>query len=524
MVGLKLLLLADAAGTGGELRHSGRTGGVVALRHHVEDFVGRDAPVVGVVARPVLARLQLVAQTPEDDGGAVAVALHPLFDELGPQRGEGLAAAPVFVVAPLVDELVHHEQTHAVGNLGEALAVGVVGAAYGVETESFHLAHLALDGVVEGGSTQSTQVVMVGDALEEHLLAVELEAEVGAVFDGAYAELGLLLVHQDAVVKDVGAAAVEIGRLGAPELGVQHRHGHQLELVGGVLRELVHRVAGADNLTAVGGEDCGNHFDVVLAESRHLHLDLHGGLLGAHLRGVHIESVTGDMRGVLHLEEDVAEETAAGVPARAVFLARRGAHGHHVEGVVAQSLGHVALEAAVSVFRRTDLLPVHPHVAVVHDAAEVQQHLAAHPQGVGLEGLAIPALAHRLEAACAAGALVPGQLKLEVVGQRELAPGRIVVAHLGAALGVVETPVEVEQDLLGLPERAQGHILFHLLLALLLILLRVGCKKRQEERRKGYKCLFHHTKYADSGAKLAKSFVFSHFLIIFVTQNHEKPK
>ena len=65
---------------------------------------------------------------------------------------------------------------------------------------------------------------------------------------------------------------------------------------------------------------------------------------------------------------------------------------------------------------------------------------------------------------------------------------------------------------------------FSLLLTLLLILLCIGCKKRQEKRRKSYKCLFHHTKYADSGAKLAKSFVFSHFLIIFVTQNHEKPK
>ena len=112
---------------------------------------------------------------------------------------EGLPPAPVFVVAPFVDELVDDEYAFLVGYARERGAVGIVATAEAVEAKLLHHAELATDGIVVGGGPQCSEVVVIGNAFEEDFLAVEFEAKVGRVFDTAHPEALRLVVNEQAI-------------------------------------------------------------------------------------------------------------------------------------------------------------------------------------------------------------------------------------------------------------------------------------------------------------------------------------
>ena len=57
-----------------------------------------------------------------------------------------------------------------------------------VEAELLEQLHTLLNGTGIGGSAKGSEGVVVGDALEDDLLAIQLEAEIGAVFNGTHAE------------------------------------------------------------------------------------------------------------------------------------------------------------------------------------------------------------------------------------------------------------------------------------------------------------------------------------------------
>ena len=58
-----------------------------------------------------------------------------------------------------------------------------------VDAPLFHQLYALLDGTRIGSSAKSAQRVVVGIALQKHLLAVELQTVVGPHLDGADAEM-----------------------------------------------------------------------------------------------------------------------------------------------------------------------------------------------------------------------------------------------------------------------------------------------------------------------------------------------
>ena len=95
-----------------------------------------------------------------------------------PNTGERLTSTPIIVVTPFVDEFVDDKQTHPVGNTGKRFAIGIMGTTDAVIAKGLSLKHQAFDTTIEGCYTQATHVVMVCHTLQEHLTAIEFEAEI----------------------------------------------------------------------------------------------------------------------------------------------------------------------------------------------------------------------------------------------------------------------------------------------------------------------------------------------------------
>ena len=112
--------------------------------------------------------------------------------------------------------------------------------------------------------------------------------------------------------------------------------------------------------------------------------------------------------------------------------------------------GDIGLEAHIAVFGRSYLRAVQIDIAIEDESAEVEAHATILPDLLGAEALAIPAFAHRLEAARSACTLVPGLFELEVMRQIDMAPAGIVERGvLGSGLRTqLELPVEVEELML----------------------------------------------------------------------------
>ena len=110
-------------------------------------------------------------------------------------------------------------------------------------------------------------------------------------------------------------------------------------------------------------------------------------------------------------------------------------------------LGDVGFEACVSVFVARHFLAVDIYVGYVHDAFEVEKHSPAFQRFGHIEGLAVPAFTHALEAASLVFVLCPRLLELVVVGQVEGAPIGVVIVCALRTFGVTkaETPAKVEQ-------------------------------------------------------------------------------
>ena len=114
----------------------------------------------------------------------VAVTLYPLRHIVLPMVHPRLTASGI-LCEPFVIELVDDEDTVFVAKAIEVFAIGIVGAADVVEAEVLEQLDALLDGARIGGGTERTECVVVGNAFEDHLTAVELKAKRGTVLDGA---------------------------------------------------------------------------------------------------------------------------------------------------------------------------------------------------------------------------------------------------------------------------------------------------------------------------------------------------
>ena len=166
----------------------------------VENPVGGNSPVVHPLeSGQILSHLQFIAKAPQHNRCPVAVAFDPFADQSRPYVGKVAPTTPVSVVAPLVyefinhkhsySEFINHKHSYSVRHTHKRVGIGVVRAAYSIESERFKLEHQALRRSFEIGCSKRSEVMMVGHPLEEHFLPVEFESIIGRILDGAYSEL-----------------------------------------------------------------------------------------------------------------------------------------------------------------------------------------------------------------------------------------------------------------------------------------------------------------------------------------------
>ena len=298
------------------------------------------------------------------------------------------------------------------------------------------------------------------DTVHLDVFAVQEEALVHVVVDGADAQDVIHAVQLPVAVQDDGAERVEIGVVQVPEGGIVHHEGLDDRMLGPGQDLHDHRRVG--HLLAVGiqqdvphgpveaglelVDDGGLDPDDGLAALDLLRVVEHAPLLEMGLGGGH--------------QADVAIDAGAAVPARVGLHGIVHVHGDDISAgfqVGSQVIG----EAGVAVGPGPQLVAVDPDGAVHIDAVEFDGVQLVLVVSGHTEGLAIPAgtrgeIAHRT---AAGGGLDGVELDAPVVGQVEAAPGPVVEADgLGAGLlAELEAPARVEvRDLPGLRRGCQA--------------------------------------------------------------------
>ena len=165
------------------------------------------------------------------------------------------------VAAPGIEGFIHDHEAHAVGEFEEFGGRRVVAGANGVAAHRMQDLKLALQGPEIHRGAQSTQVVVIADAVHFEVFAVNGEAFDGVIFDGADPELGFVDIDDAPILSDRRHGHVTMRRLGAPEFRIGEGEAFALRLrppAGGNRRAVVAigGEGGAVRLAfAIGGKD-----------------------------------------------------------------------------------------------------------------------------------------------------------------------------------------------------------------------------------------------------------------------------
>src|SRR5205085_4421610 len=126
---------------------------------------------------------------PEDDRGVVAVAPELRAQVLlVPVVEEEVVVVLLLRAPPGVERLVHDDEAHAVAEFEQFGRGRVVARAYGVDAHLLEDFELALKRATVQRRAQSAEVVVVADAVQADVLAVEEKARVHVELNRADAE------------------------------------------------------------------------------------------------------------------------------------------------------------------------------------------------------------------------------------------------------------------------------------------------------------------------------------------------
>ncbi len=291
--------------------------------------VGNGRQFLSVGRIPALALLgDFVADAPHDHRGVVAITadqgprilLMPLVEQV----------IPAVVVArlgltPGVEHLVQDHEAHAVGKVEQFRGRRVVAGAEGIAAHLPQQLELPLEGPHVDRRAQGAQVVMIADAVELEMLAVDQQPLVGVVLHGTHAEGGLVGIDHVAVLHERGHGHIAMGRIGAPQLRIGQRAGSldRCALSGGDLdgfgRNAGHGLASPLSV-GVEREDLARHAHrrLGLGIIVHRHLQVHGRRRGAHRQRGQERAPLPHVNRRRHGQPDVAIDAAAGIPPRRV--------------------------------------------------------------------------------------------------------------------------------------------------------------------------------------------------------------
>ena len=189
----RICLDVAVAGMHGNGRQSGI---IITVQQFLLEFISRHAPII---KRQVAVLLQFISQTPEDDRRMISVSLHPLRNILLPEALPFHSAAGI-LSKPFVVKFIHHQDAILIAELQEILAVWIMRGADMVHAEFLHQFQPLLDGTRISSSTQGTEGMMIGIALQQDLLAIHQQALLRNDFDGAHTKRLLNLVSNVAFV------------------------------------------------------------------------------------------------------------------------------------------------------------------------------------------------------------------------------------------------------------------------------------------------------------------------------------
>ena len=272
-----------------------------------------------------------------------------------------------------------------------------MGGADMVHAEFLHQFDTLFHGTGIGSSTERTKGVVVGITLEQHFLAVYEQALARNEINLAYTEaLGHLVAHGSVFAQQSDCGGIEVGVVAVPKLRIGNVNSGQSKL----LSELV--VTDTFQLMLLVADHCS-------VRSRDDHLHGNGILFGLALhvdRHVHISVFAcGDMErmavevelGIGIDDVDIAEESAAGIPARISGVGGVGIDGNDVLLAIAQVLGDIDFKAYIAIVGAANLVAVEIDISKIHDTLEINEDaFALILLGRG-KGLDIPSRTHLLE-------------------------------------------------------------------------------------------------------------------------------
>src|SRR5215210_5912994 len=93
---------------------------------------------------------------------------------------------------PAIERLVHHHYAHAVAQFQQFGRGRIMARANGVDAHLFQHLDLSLKSAPAQGRAEWAKVVMIADAFDADVLAVEEESPFGVELDGTYAEGGFI--------------------------------------------------------------------------------------------------------------------------------------------------------------------------------------------------------------------------------------------------------------------------------------------------------------------------------------------
>ena len=158
---------------------------VIALYGCFQHLVHRYAKVI---EGHIVLLLQLITHRPHHHRGMIAVASNEFLHMSGPQLHKGSAPCSHVLVVPFVIEFIHHQYAVLVAKVQKVSRIGVVRGAYVVHPKLFHQFDALLYSSFVGSGSQSTVGVVVGIALEQHLLAIEFQSLSWHQFHSAHAK------------------------------------------------------------------------------------------------------------------------------------------------------------------------------------------------------------------------------------------------------------------------------------------------------------------------------------------------
>ena len=265
-----------------------------------------------------------------------------------------------------------------------------------------------------GGCTEGAQSVMVGNTLEDDLLAIEFHSKLGRELDGADTEgVGHAIHHSTLGIKDSYRGSVEMGRLATPQTGILHYERVGLEFHGAPFAIDGHVLGACIYDCAIGIANNGTHGYLIDAgTSSDLGLNLHDAIVGSS----DVERMALKPCGRIGSHKsDIAEESATSVPTGVERLCCMGTHCNDVGRIEAELLGDINLKAHITVVGAANTLAVEVYITNVHDALEVEQEALSLERSIGSVVLDIPSGSHFLECAGRKTALEVG-CSITIVG------------------------------------------------------------------------------------------------------------